>query len=347
MFPTNNPAFEMLAEIGIFPNSTAVALMDDDTRRRIMTGDAAMVTQANNGIPQWMLAYVDPQIIQILTAPLRAEKIFTPERRGDTSNGVMQFGVIQHTGHVEPYGDYSEGGSADINVKYPTRQAYNFQTTAKWGDKQIAEYGKARINYHAEKERAAAKAIKNAHNDIWFRGVEGLDNVGILNDPDLPAPIAPTVFGASSAVTWADKATIENGALAIYNDIRALFTDIVTRSKGVVSMDDKMKLCLSNTSSTFLAAKSNYNVSVRESLKESFPNMEIVTASEYSTDSGELVQLIADEVDGVKTGILAYTELERSHGIVRKLSSYEEKKSAGSWGAVIFNPFAVSSMIGV
>jgi hypothetical protein len=292
-----------------------------------------------------MLKYFDPVVVEILTSPLRAEKIFTPERRGDIANPVMQFGMIEHTGHVEPYGDYSEGGQADINLNYPTRQSYAFQTTAKWGDREIAEYGKAKINYHAEKERAAAKAIKNAHNAIWFFGVSGLENYGILNDPDLPTPIAPAAFGA--AVTWADKAAEENGALAIYNDIRSMFTDIVTRTKGIVSMDDKMKLCLSNTSATFLAAKSNYNVSVRESLKEAFPNMEIVTATEYSIPSGELVQLIADEVEGMKTGILAYTELERSHGIVRKLSSYEEKKSGGSWGAIIFRPMAVSSMLGV
>lgn len=347
MFP-KGMSLEVLDDIGIFPSSSVNGFMTDEVKTRVRAGDAALVTQTNNGVPLWMLTYFDPKIIEILTSPLRAEKIFKPEKRGDWTNPVMQFNLIEHTGEVQPYGDYAEDGDANINVNYPIRQSYTFQTMASWGDKQIAEYGKAKINYHQQKEIAAAKTIKIAHNTIWFYGVSGLMNYGILNDPDLPMPTAPIPAGTGGTlVTWEQKATDPNGALYIYEDIRSLYTAIVDGSGGLISMDDKMKLVMSNTLSTYLAVKSSFNVSVRESLKEAFPNLEIVTAPEYSTEAGELIQLVVDELEGVPTGILAYTELERSHGVVRAVSSYKEKKSAGSWGCVIFRPFGIAGMLGV
>lgn len=348
MFPKGR-TLDMLQDIGIFPNSTTGAFMTDEVKTRVRAGDAALVTQTNNGVPLWMLTYFDPKVIEILTTPLRAEKIFKPEKRGDWTNPIMQFNLIEHTGEVQPYGDYTEHGGVGINVNYPTRQSYTFQTMATWGDKQIAEYGKAKINYHQQKEIAAAKTIKIAHNTIWFYGVAGITNYGILNDPDLPTPSAPLTYTPSGTplVTWVQKATDPDGALAIYEDIRLLYTNIVTASEGLISMDDKMKLVISNNRATYLAVKSRFNVSVKESLKEAFPNMEIVTAPEYSTMAGELMQLIVEEVEGVPTGILAYTELERSHGVVRGASSYKEKKSAGSWGSIIFRPFGISGMLGI
>lgn len=336
---------DMLNDIGIYPNNTTHGFMTEEIKGRVRAGDAALNTQGNNGVPLWMLTYFDPKVIEVLTSPLRAEKIFKPEKRGDWTNPIMQFNLIEHTGEVQPYGDYSEDGDADLNVNYPIRQSYTFQTMASWGDKQIAEYGKAKINYHQQKEIAAAKTIKIAHNTIWFYGVTGLMNYGILNDPDLPTPGAPTPQGA--LVTWEQKATDPNGALYIYEDIRTLYTTIVNGSDGIISMDDPMKLVMSNTSNTYMAVKSIYNVSVKEYLQGAFPNLEIVTAPEYSTAAGELVQLIVDSVDGVPTGILGYTELERSHGVVRGTSSYKEKKSAGSWGSVIFRPFGIAGMLGV
>lgn len=339
---------DMLNDIGIFTNDTTKGFLTDEVKSRVRAGDAAMITHLNNGVPLWMLTYFDPKVIEVLTAPLRAEKIFKPEKRGDWTNPIMQFNMIEHTGQVQPYGDYAEDGDVNLNVNYPTRQSYVFQTMASWGDQQIAKYGQAKINYHQQKAIAAAKTIKIAHNTIWFYGVSGLQNFGILNDPDLPTPGSPIPYTPSGTplITWQQKATDPDGALAIYEDIRSLYTAIVAGSDGLISMDDSMKLVMSNTLSTFLAVKSRFNVSVRESLKEAFPNMTIVTTPEYSTAAGELVQLIVDSLEGVPTGILAYTELERSHGVVRGASSYKEKKSAGNWGSVIFRPFGIAGLLG-
>jgi hypothetical protein len=37
----------------------------------------------------------------------------------------------------------------------------------------------------------------------------------------------------------------------------------------------------------------------------------------------------------------------RAHAIVKETSAFKQKKSQGTWGTVIFMPFAIVSMIGL
>jgi hypothetical protein len=37
----------------------------------------------------------------------------------------------------------------------------------------------------------------------------------------------------------------------------------------------------------------------------------------------------------------------RAHAVVKDTSAFKQKKSQGTWGAIIFQPFAIAQMIGV
>lgn len=352
----NAELMDLCEDYGIYMRPEFESFMTPSIKKRIMTGDAALTTTANNGIPLWMLTYHDPQVIDVLTQPLQAERIFSKERRGDWTTKIMQFSLIEHTGGVEPYGDYSQEGQTDVNVNWPVRENYYFQTTCRWGDRQIAEYGKAKVNYHQAKTLAAAKTIRIAHNTIFFYGVEGIRSYGILNDPNLPTPLSPASVpngwpnGTGNVTLWMDDTNPTNTKTAgqVYDEVVRMYRQASEQSGGLITMDSPVKFVLSPTMMPALARRTEFNTkTVRELLEDSFPNMEFVTVPEYNTAAGQMVQLIFPEVEGVKTGILAYTELERSHGVVRMLSSYKEKKSAGSWGAIIFRPFAIVTLLGV
>jgi predicted short-subunit dehydrogenase-like oxidoreductase (DUF2520 family) len=86
---------------------------------------------------------------------------------------------------------------------------------------------------------------------------------------------------------------------------------------------------------------------VQDILKKNFPNLTVKTAPEYTTASGELVQLIVDEVEGQRTADTAFTEKLRAHPIVVQSSSFKQKKSQGTWGTVIFRPAFIAQMLGV
>ncbi|MGJ8503420.1 hypothetical protein, partial [Glaesserella parasuis] len=78
-----------------------------------------------------------------------------------------------------------------------------------------------------------------------------------------------------------------------------------------------------------------------------WPNLELVQVPEYDTASGRLVQLWCREVEGQVTAECAFTEKMRAHAVERYSSYFRQKKSAGTWGAVIYRPFAMSQTLGV
>ena len=104
---------------------------------------------------------------------------------------------------------------------------------------------------------------------------------------------------------------------------------------------------MSPTSEAELTKTTEFNVNVADLLKKNFPNLTVKTAPEYTTGSGELVQLIVDELEGQRTASCGFTEKMRAHPIVVQSSSFKQKKSQGTWGTVIFRPFLIAQMLGV
>jgi hypothetical protein len=90
-----------------------------------------------------------------------------------------------------------------------------------------------------------------------------------------------------------------------------------------------------------------YNVNVTDQLKKNFPNLRIMSAVEYNTTSGQLVQMIVDNIEGQRVVECAFTEKMRAHPVVIGLSSFEQKKSAGTWGTIVRLPIGIAQLLGV
>jgi hypothetical protein len=96
-----------------------------------------------------------------------------------------------------------------------------------------------------------------------------------------------------------------------------------------------------------LKAITQYNTnSVEVLLKENFPNLRIETAVQYQTASGQLVQMIAENVEGQRTLECAYSSKLMAHMRVADTSSWKQKRSSGGFGTIIYRPFLISSMLG-
>ena len=286
------PTFEQAAQYGfVFPN--ARMWLSPENRARIAE-DAALVTTPNTTVPAELLAYIDPMVIEIMTAPRRAREIFGEEKKGDWTTPYAKWRADEMTGRTEPYSDYANGTTSGVNSEWQTRPQYIFQTSITYGDLEVAMSSAAKVNLAASKQRAAANVIDIDQNRFYLLGVAGKEIYGILNDPNLPDAITAGATGTGSSTKWADKTTTQ-----IYNDILALFAELSSQSSGLIDRDTPLKLCLSPEMAVRLGAATDFNVSVLDMLTRYFSNISIVTVPElHSMTAGETVFLIAPEVNG-------------------------------------------------
>jgi len=342
-----------LASIGIVCDSAQFYLDPKDPAHldEFMAMDAqpALVTTSNSGIPSFLSTFIDPNLIKVLVTPNKAASILGEAKKGDWTMSVAMFPIVEHTGEVSSYGDYSENGSVGANANYPQRQSYHYQTISQWGERQLEMYGLGKIDYAARVNVASAIVLDKFQNNTYFYGVAGLQNYGLLNDPALSAPLAPGVkaFNGNASGPWMTNGAPTATANEIYADIQSMFTELVLQSGGLIEMDAKMVLALSPQSQVALTVTNQFNVNVFDLLKKNFPNIRVETAVQYATTGGQLAQLICEEVDGQETGYCAFTEKMRAHPIIREMSAFRQKKTQGSWGAIIRQPFAIAQLIGI
>jgi hypothetical protein len=302
----------------------------------------SLITVSNAGIPAFLSTFVDPKLIEVLVSPMNAALVVGSEvKKGDWTTETAMFPVIESTGEVSSYGDYSENGTAGANFNFPQRQSYHYQVMTQWGEKQLQRAGLARIDFANRLNIASILTLNKFQNKTYFFGVAGLQNYGLLNSPELSAAIVPNTKVAGGTA-WTNATANE-----VFADIQKLYRQLQTQANGRVELDTVLTLALSPIAQVGLTKTTDFNVNVADLLKKNFPNMTVKTAPEYSTVSGELVQLIADEIEGQRTADTAFTEKLRAHPVVVRASSYEQKKSQGTWGTIIFRPAFISQMLGV
>jgi hypothetical protein len=301
-----------------------------------------LVTTSNGGIPAFLSTFVDPKLIEVLVSPMKAAEITGDEvKKGDWTTETAMFSMVESTGQTSAYGDYSESGNAGVNTNFPQRQSFHYQVVTQWGERELEKAGLARIDWANRLNIASVLTLNKYQNKTYFYGVSGLQNYGLLNDPNLTAAITPTTK-AATGTSWSVATALE-----ILADVQKLFKQLQTQAGGTVDLNTRMTLAMSPISEVYLTNTTTYNVSVQDILKKNFPNMTVKTAPEYTTQSGELLQLIADEVEGQRTVSCAFTEKLRAHPIVVGASSFKQKKSQGTWGSVIFRPAMIAQMLAI
>lgn len=306
-----------------------------------------LVTQSNSGILALLTTYVDPKIIEILVSPMKAAEIVGEEiKKGDWITDTAYFPIVESTGETSSYGDYSDNGRAGANTNDIPRQSYHYQVITEYGERELERQGLNKIDWANRLNIASVLILNKFQNKSYFFGVANLQLYGLLNDPNLLASITPSVK-AAGGTSWLLNNKPNATALEVIADIQSLYAQLQTQANGLVELDTKMTLAMSPVSEVALTFTTEFNVNVSDILKKNFPNMTIKTAPEYATASGNLVQLFADELEGQRTVSVAFTEKLRAHPMIIKESSFRQKKSQGTWGAIIFRPILIASLLGV
>lgn len=314
----------------------------DSPEKLAFDAQPTLVTTQNAGIPSLFTTYVDPNVIEILVRPTKAAELYGERKVGTWVTDTTMFIQAERTGEVVSYGDFNQDGMSDANLEFPQRQSYHYQTNTRWGEREIARAAEAKVDLANWKQRSSALAIEKFQNFAYLYGIAGLQNYGGTNDPFLPAPIAPS----QNWYTVTDPTVI-------FGDLLRLVQKAIAQGNGLVSTTTKFRLGISPGNESNFSKTNQFNYNVNDQIKKNFPNLSIVTVPEFAVNGGgavaggtEFVQLIAEIPEGGKTVEAAFTEKQRAHAMVVKTSSWEQKKSAGTWGVVYYRPVLVASMLG-
>jgi hypothetical protein len=350
----------MLEQNGIFLPEVKSYLPDGWGGNFAIAMDAlpALTTVTNSGIPSWLTTLIDPSVIEVLFAPNNGSKILGEVKKGNWLDETIMFPFVENVGEVSSYGDYSNNGHTGVNTNWPQRQAYLFQIIKEYGEREAERAGLARINWAAQIDKSAAIILDKFLNLTYFFGLQNLQNFGLLNDPSLPASDVPGVKAAAQGGNnaWIVSGAVQATANEIYTDIQTIFETLVSNTAGLIDMQSKLVLAMSPSTQVALTTTNTFNVNVYDLLKKNFPNIRFETAIQYGARTasnpqgvvgGNLVQMIAEDIEGDQTGYCAFNEKMRAHTIVRDLSSYKQKMTSGTWGAIILRPMGFASMLGV
>ena len=328
----NFPSFKEAASKGfIFPEARAWIGQPG------MAQDAALISTANTTVPVELTAYIDPRVVEILTAVRNARALFNEVQKGDWTTTYDKWAVSEFTGDTQPYTDYANGTTSGVNYDWMSREQYVYQTTITYGDKEVDVSAKAKIDLASQKQLSAANTLDIASNKFALLGVAGKAIYGVLNDPNLPASEAlGTAWTAATAET-------------IFNDINSkLFAKLSTRSGGHITYDTPLKLAVSPASIAFLGRTNSYGKTVMEMLKNQFTNLEVVTIPELaSLSAGDTIFMIAPELDGMPSAELPFGVKMRAGRLVPGLSHWSQKYVASTYGGIVYRPFCFASIYGM
>ena len=227
-----------------FPD--AVSYIPETFRGRMdlaMDAQPALSTEANSAVPAMLTTTTSTGMYEILFSPNKAAEILGERRNGDWLMETAMFPTVEHTGEVSSYGDFNENGRAGANTNWPNRQAYLYQTMKEYGQRELERAGLARINWVSEIDRAAATIMKKYENFTYFFGVQGLQNYGLLNDPNLSASLSPAPK-AAGGTAWVQNGVIVATPNEIYTDLQSLLLQLISQTNGLVN-GDRLVLALS------------------------------------------------------------------------------------------------------
>jgi len=345
--PDFQAQFEILRDRGfVMPDGEVILESNDLLASDAIAMDAqpALSTTANAGIPAFMNAYVDPKLITVAFTPMRGAEIGGEVKKGDFATDTAIFPMIETTGQVSSYGDWNNNGTVNLNPDFPDRQAYHYQVFARWGERQIEKAGKARIQWVAGLRQSASLKLNKFQNQTYFYGVAGIRNYGYLNDPRLPAAIAP-VAKAAGGTSWNAATPLE-----VSNDVIDLINQLREQSGGIVDTDSEITIGLSPTRAGIMTKPNEYGLSAWDQLKKQYPGLRYVQAVEFGDAPGMAVQTIiavAKDFDGQQVSEAAFTEKLRTHAVIQEASGWHQKVSQGTWGAIIYVPAGIATMAGV
>jgi hypothetical protein len=337
-----------LAKLGIHLSPVRVAAMAaglgmDDTQGLQTTVSVAAPVQF---LQTWL-----PGFVRTMTQARKIDDLIGLQVVGAWEDEEIVQGIMEPTASAGLYSDAGPVPLSGWNVAYERRTVIRFEQGMQVGVLEEARAARIKANTAAEKRSAAALSLEINRNRIGFYGYNAGANrtYGFLNDPSLPAYSNAPNGGAGTA-TWATKVYKE-----IIADIRGLAQGLRTSMGDQFDPEkDAWTLALATNVVEYLGVVSDFGVSVRQWLRDTYPACTPKSAPELNGANGgaNVAYAYADKVeDGASDDSRVWAQLVPSKfqtiGVAKDAKGYVEDYSNALAGVMCKRPYAVKRLSGI
>lgn len=291
-----------------------------------------------------------PGLVHVITQPRDADTLLGVTTVGNWEDESIIQGMIEPTGDVNLYGDYSDVPLSSWNPATEERDIVRFESGLEVGHLEELRTNKAGYNSVNEKRAAVSLALELKRDEIAFYGYNNGSNrtYGMLNEPSLSAYLT-----LPSGGNWETKNFSE-----IQGDIIYILNALQEQSAGVVKVmgegASQITLVLPNNRINYLSATDS-GKSLRQWLQETYPNVRATSTNRFDGANGgaNVMYAYAEEVnDGASTdNQRTFDQLVVNKlyalGNENRLKTYVEAYSNAISGVLAKRPYAIARASGL
>lgn len=327
---------------------TGVA-MDSNFTAPVTTGSVPTPIQF---LQNWL-----PGFVKVMTAARKIDTLIGVNTVGNWEDEEIVQGIVEPAATAVEYGDHTNVPLASWNANFERRTVVRGEIGMNVGLLEEGRSSAMRLNSAETKRQSAAIALEIMRNAIGFFGWRGNSGIsrtfGFLNDPNFNAMITAPSAGAGG---WA-----AGDFQAIQADIRAMVRQLRTQSQDNFDPEaDDVCLALPTNKIDFLSVTTDFGISVRNWIEQTYKKMRIESAPElqgYGTTIGTddvaymYIEDIDSSVDGSTDDGSVFSQLVPTKfitlGVEKRAKSYIEDYSSATAGTLCKRPWAVVRFTGI
>lgn len=350
-------AVAQLARLGIvFDHSVVQDQVNQLYKGTVRTGMAmdsnftAPITTPSIPTPIQFLQTWLPGFVKVLTAARKIDELVGIKTVGSWEDEEIVQGMVEPSGVAVEYGDYTNIPFTSWNTNFERRTIVRAEMGMQVAVLEEARAAAMRLNSAETKRQQAAVSLEIFRNAVGFYGwnVNGTNRTfGFLNDPNLLPAITSSTSG------W-DSATFQQ----IIGDIRMWIVTLRTQSQDQIDPEKiDLTLALPMNRVDFLSVTTDFGISVRDWIKQTYPKMRIVSVPELQgiDTSTNMAYLYAEDIpssiDGSTDGGEVFAQLVQTKfitlGVEKKVKSYLEDYSSAIAGVLCKRPWATVRIMGI
>jgi hypothetical protein len=293
-----------------------------------------------------------PGFVMVMTAARKIDEIIGINTAGSWEDEEVVQGIIENTGTAVPYGDQTNVPLASWNENWVPRTVVRFELGMRVDVLEAKRSARIMIDTAGRKRESAGLVLEQQRNAVGFYGYNSGNNFtyGFLNDPGLPAYKTVAATGTGTSTLWSTK-----NFQQITADLITAFAQLQTQSQDTINPEDvATTLALATTDYQYLAVTTDFGLSVREWLRQTYPKCRVVSAPQLNAANGSanVFYLFADAVqdlssDDGRTFAQLVPAKFQVLGVQQMTKGYEEDYSNATAGIMCKRPWAVTRWSGI